>query len=215
MALAADQKSKYYAVSNKFGPLLAYQLDSINRPYLITKLEQKLLQLTKTNDYSILLYTSPECLTYQPWQYLMVKLLNKGVLKLLYVDGIHLFVMSGLTFHFFCNLKNTFFKNRIDKRHYGGNISPFELPCYLQIHLLLMTATFNTALLSLLKRMTGLQIPQENYLLSGRAKMARMDISIDINFTNQNTQMIKTMQTETLDHNLTKNVLFTQMQRRI
>ena len=39
LALAVDQKSKFHAASNKYGPVLAYQLDSIKKPHLVTKLE--------------------------------------------------------------------------------------------------------------------------------------------------------------------------------
>lgn len=98
LALSEDQKSKIKSASNAHSPVLAYQLDLLKQNYLITKLHNKLLQLDKNINCSIFLYTSPECLMRQPWQSLMVILLNIGVLKLVYVDKTHFFVMFGITF---------------------------------------------------------------------------------------------------------------------
>ena len=59
LALAADQKSKVGQARNNYGPVLAYQLDSIKRPNLIEKLKNKLNSLTKTTNVTIFLYTPP------------------------------------------------------------------------------------------------------------------------------------------------------------
>ena len=47
LALAADQKSKVGRARNSYGPVLAYQLDSVKKPHLVQKLNSKLASLTK------------------------------------------------------------------------------------------------------------------------------------------------------------------------
>merc|ERR1740124_1546062 len=47
LALAIDQKSKVRSSSNAYGPVLAYQLDSLKNPLLVNKLQSKLLGLKK------------------------------------------------------------------------------------------------------------------------------------------------------------------------
>lgn len=122
LALAADQKWKYYAASKKLGPVLAYQFVSIKiTSYL--KIEREVTSIEKNKRYLCIFYTPPECLLCLPWQFLMVKLLNRGVLWLFCENEIHLFVMFGLTFHkVFCNLNNTFSRHVIDQQQHGSNV---------------------------------------------------------------------------------------------
>ena len=47
LAVATDQKTKVKSASNAYGPVLAYQLDSIKNPVLVDKLKTKLLQMKK------------------------------------------------------------------------------------------------------------------------------------------------------------------------
>ena len=42
LALATDQRSKIMSANRFYGPVLAYQLDSITRKDLVTKLQSKL-----------------------------------------------------------------------------------------------------------------------------------------------------------------------------
>ena len=81
-----------------YGPILAYQLDSVKKKHLVDQLKNKLLQLKKEGNTTIFLYTSPECLMREPWLSLMVTLIERNVMKLVCIDEIHLFVMFGLTF---------------------------------------------------------------------------------------------------------------------
>ena len=202
LALAADQQSKVKSASNANGPVLAYQLDSIKKPDLIKKLDEKLSNMKKGTNASVFLYTSPECLMKPPWNSLLIKLINNGVLKLVCVDEIHLFVMFGVTFRkSFVNLKESFFKHLIDQSK-NKKDSPHAV--HLKVPLLLMTATFNNRLLGLLEKMIGIKVLRENYLWSGRQKMARRNISINVAFTLQTTRVIKTVLTSTLSDNLDK-----------
>ena len=45
LALAADQRSKIVSANGIYGPVLAYQLDSVKQSHLVKKLEAKLLSL--------------------------------------------------------------------------------------------------------------------------------------------------------------------------
>ena len=115
LALAADQQSKVKSASNANGLVLAYQLDTVKKPNLIKKLEDKLSGMKSGKNASVFLYSLPECLMKQPWKSLLIKLINNGVLKFVCVDEIHLFVMFGIIFRkSFVNLKDTFFKHLID-----------------------------------------------------------------------------------------------------
>ena len=150
LALAADQRSKVTSANGLYGPILAYQLDSIKKKDLVEKLKKKLLSLKKEDNTTVFLYTSPECLMREPWRSVMVTLIDRRVLKLVCIDEIHLFVMFGITFRKeFTLLKKSFFRhlvcNRDPRYTYSTGL------CHdLKVPLLLMTATFNNKLLSLL-----------------------------------------------------------------
>ena len=98
----------------------------------------------------------------EPWKTVVIGLINRRVLKLVCVDEIHLFVMFGLTFRKeFTLLKASFFRHLIDNSNTVDNTNG----CYcLKVPLLLMTATFNRELISLLEQMIGIKIPPYNYL---------------------------------------------------
>ena len=207
LALAADQRSKIVSANGIYGPVLAYQLDSVKQTHLVKQLENKLLSLEKDSNTTIFLYTSPECLTREPWQSLMVTLIDHSVLKLVAVDEIHLFVMFGVTFRKeFTLLKKSFFQylltNRDPRYTYASGL------CYdLKVPLLLMTATFNKSLLGLLEQMIGVKVLPNNFLWAGRRNMARRNISIGVSFTNQSTRLVKKILTVNLHDNLNKKAI--------
>ena len=208
LAVATDQKSKVRTASNEYGPVLAYQLDSLKNPLLISKLQTKLLDMNKTSNTTIFLYSSPECLMRQPWRTLIIRLINNGVLKLVCVDEIHLYVMFGLTFRKeFMTLRDSFFKHLVDHKMEVGNRTTNDLSCYLKVPLLLMTATFNPRLLSLMESMIGIKIMRENYLWSSRDKMARRNIKMSVLFTQQTTRYIKTVLQNSLSSNVDKKCI--------
>ena len=66
LALAADQQSKVAQARNTYEPVLAYHLDSIKNPHLITKLQNKLSALGAHSNITLFIYTSPECLSREP-----------------------------------------------------------------------------------------------------------------------------------------------------
>ena len=59
LALAADQQSKIISANGLYGPVLAYQLDSIQRKDLVSKLKSKLEGLEPGGTTTVFLYTSP------------------------------------------------------------------------------------------------------------------------------------------------------------
>ena len=121
------------------------------------------------------------------------------------VDEIHLFVMFGVTFRkSFVNLKESFFKHLIDRSKHKTD-SPHAV--HLKVPLLLMTATFNNRLLLILEQMIGIKVLRENYLWSGRRKMARRNIRINVVFTLQTTRVIKAVLKSTLSDNLNRKCI--------
>ena len=105
------------------------------------------------------------------------------------VDEIHLFLIFGVTFRkSFVNLKDTCFKHFIDN---SKTTSSSSHAVHLEFPLLLMTATFNNRLLGIMEKMIGIQLLRENYLWSGRKKMACRNIRINVDFTLQSTRVIK------------------------
>ena len=115
--------------------------------------------------------------------------------------------MFGITFRKeFSSLKDSFFKHLIDRKQHK-NSSSSDLPCYLKAPLLLMTATFNMKLLEILEKTIGIKVLRENYLWSGRDKMARRNIRFNVKFTSQTTRHIKTVLSDTLSDNFTKKCI--------
>ena len=59
LSLAANQKSKAGRAKNTYGPVFAYQLDSVKKKHLMDRLNVKLKSLTRTTYITIFIYTSP------------------------------------------------------------------------------------------------------------------------------------------------------------
>ena len=90
-------------------------------------------------------------------------------------------------------------KHLIDRSKHKTN-SPNAV--HLKVPLLLMTATFNNRLL-----LIGIKVLRENYLWSGRRKMARRNIRINVVFTLQTTRVIKAVLKSTLSDNLNRKCI--------
>ena len=97
-ALSAYQRSKVVRAHDTYGPVLAYQLDSIKTPLLVNKLNKKLNKLDSHSNVTISIYTSPDCILREPWNAVFVGLLERKGLKMVCPDKIHMFVMFGVTF---------------------------------------------------------------------------------------------------------------------
>lgn len=109
LVLSTGQQSKICSANSLHGPVLVYQLEFIKKHDLINNVKEKLLSMTKSANASVFIYSSMECLMKKPWNFLMVKLINNGVLKLVCVDEMHIFAMFGIIFRKeFFNLKDLF-----------------------------------------------------------------------------------------------------------
>ena len=95
-------------------------------------------------------------------------------------------------------------KHLIDRSKHKTN-SPNAV--HLKVPLLLMTATFNNRLLLILQKMVGIKFLRENYLWSGRRKMARRNIRINIVFTLRTTRVTKAVLKSTLSDNLNRKCI--------
>ena len=137
----------------------------------------------------------------------MLTLINRQLLKLVYIDEIHLFVMFGITFRKeFTALRHTLFC------HLLSNINPrytyaSGLCSDLKVPMLLMTATFNSTMLNILQRMIGIRVLPCNYLWIGRAMMARRHIRINISMNFFAMKIVKQVIQTTLFGNLNKKVI--------
>ena len=141
----------------------------------------------------------------EPWKSVVIGLMNRRVLKLVCVDEIHVFVMFGLTFRKeFTLLKASFFRHLIDE---SNSLNTTNGCYYLKVPLLLMTATFNRELMSLLELMIGIKILPYNYLWGNRDEMKRRNIKIDVDFTTQRLRHIKNVLSSTLSGNLDKKCI--------
>lgn len=56
---------------------------------------------------------------------------------------------------------------------------------YLKVPILLMTATFNRELMTLLEEIISIKIPPHNHLCGNRNNMARQNIKTNVEFTTQ------------------------------
>ena len=70
-----------------------------------------------------------------------------------------------------------------------------------------MTATFNSSLLGMLHKMTGVVVSPSNYLWSSRTNMARRNIRIHVDFTTQRLRCIKLILQNTLSGNFDKKCI--------
>ena len=77
----------------------------------------------------------------------------------------------------------------------------------LNVPLLLMTATFNMELLSILQTMIGIRITPSMYLWSGRQDMQRRTVRISVSMSAQYLKCVKMILTELLSSNLDKKII--------
>ena len=187
--------------------MLAYQLDSIKRKDLVTKLQSKLEGLQSSGTTTIFLYSLPECLLREPWEKLMVTLIQKRILKLACIDEVHLFVMFGITFRKkFTLLKISLFQhliNNVDLRYTCASGLCVEL----KVPLLLMTATFNNTLLGLLQKMIEVKVIHHTYLWAGEVKMSQSHIKLNVSITFKRSKEVKYVLDYTLRGNINKEVI--------
>ena len=133
-------------------------------------------------------------------------LIDKRPLRLVCVDEVHQFVMFGCTFRpEFSLLKDSLFKkiaNNDDSNENSNDSS--SLPINLKVLLLLMTATFNIQLLSILQKMIGIRTTPSTCLWSGRDEMQRRTARMSVAMTAQILKNVKVTLKELLSSNIDK-----------
>ena len=97
-ALSADQVSKYTDVNKGFGPIEAFQLDTIKSQSEADHLCTYLTSLTSQSNSTIYLYSSPECLLKPHYLDMLHKLIKNSTLNLICIDEVHQFVSFGTLF---------------------------------------------------------------------------------------------------------------------
>ena len=123
----------------------------------------------------------------------MQALMHKNMLRLACIDEVHQFVVFGCAFRpAFCLLKDSLFNCVIsnDPNISNGNTTS-NLAVKLKVPLLLMTATFNVELLSLVQSMIGMRVCPEMFLWSGRDAMQRHTVRISVSMSMQYLKSIK------------------------
>ena len=97
-ALSADQVSKFNDVNRTFGPVEAFQLDSIKSQSDADHLCAYVTSLTSESNSTIYLYSSPECLLKPHYLSMLHKIIQNSTLNLICVDEVHQFVSFGTSF---------------------------------------------------------------------------------------------------------------------
>ena len=111
LSLSADQHSKIKSANTAHGPIKAFHLDSIRTKRNEDKASNALTTLPNNTNASIFLFSSPECLSKEPWMTMIETLIGKGSLRLVCVDEAHQFVMFGCAFRpEFSLLKDSLFE---------------------------------------------------------------------------------------------------------
>ena len=184
---AADQVSKFENANTSYGPIKAFQLDSIKDNDDIQKLCKFITELKNDTNVTIFLYSSPEILLKSSWIGMIHKIIESRLLRLVCIDEVHQFVSFGSSFRpEFGDLQDALFKKIIiqDGGHVINNsLVPVSGSCLLKIPLLFMTATITDDLVKYLQRFVGIRLFPQNYLWSGRDKMKRRCVKIDVHFT--------------------------------
>ena len=114
LSLWAEQKFKYKNTNQENDPVYAFQLDYI-KPDTEKEIKYLLFNLKLDTNASIFVFTSPKRLLILPWNPLFKQLPQKGTLKQICIEKVHLFVMFASLFRFnICVLKKYFFTNLLD-----------------------------------------------------------------------------------------------------
>ena len=160
LSLSADQHSKIKSANTAHGPIKAFHLDSIRTKRNDEKVSNLVTTLANNTNASTFLFSTPEYLLKNPWMTMIETLIDKRLLRLVCVDEAHQFAMFGCAFRpEFSLLKDSLFKkivNNNDSNENSNNSS--SLPINLKVSLLLMTATFNIQLSSILQKMIGIRM---------------------------------------------------------
>ena len=145
LALASDQASKIPSlVNSSVKEIKAYQFDTFKAPDELQRLCDGILNhLSKYPTTSFICYSSPETLLNKITVQFMKTLVERNKLNLFCIDEIHLFLEFGISFrHIFQSLKS-----KIISIFYNEDNNSMKIP------ILLMTATFDLQMFSIIQKM--------------------------------------------------------------
>ena len=203
LSLSADQHAKINKANITHGPIKAFHLDSIRTKRNQDKLSNLLKHIPSDTDATIFIFSSPEFLLKEPWKQTIDSLIERGLLRLICIDEVHQFVMFGCTFR----PEFALLKESLMKKIAIPNDNAAHLSIQLKISLLLMTATFNTELLTILQSMIGIRITPSMYLWSGREDMQRRTVRISISTSSHYLKSIKLILSDLLSSNPDKKAI--------
>ena len=183
LALGTDQASKVElnANSNHRRFVKSIHLDSIKSSKQQRSISSSIIQhCTDIIDTSIIIFSSPETLLKQVWTHFFIECQKQNLLNLICIDEIHMFVEFGCTFRpCFQLLDKSLFS------HIQTNSTTSLVP------ILLMTATFNKQFESLLQKMIGFNINNENTFWASQSNFRKCHIDINIRYSTQHFRLMK------------------------
>ena len=183
LSLGTDQAMKVplIAQSSTLRYIRSYHLDSFKTEKDQQALSSSIIShCSKNNNTSIILFTSPETLLKKIWSEFLQDIHRLNKINLICIDEIHLFVDFGCSFRSsFQQLRSKIFN--IFRLNNDECTVPF----------LLMTATFNVRLHSLLETMIGYKILQQNTFWAPIDSFKKRHIKIDLSYSNQHFNLTK------------------------
>ena len=198
LSLGTDQSMKVHAIA-KSTPLRyvrSYHLDSFKSDNEQQSLSSSIIShCINNNNTSIILFSSPETLLLKPiWSKFILEIHNLKLLNLLCIDEIHLFVDFGCSFRSsFQKLRTTIFNL------FRVNDDECTIP------LLLMTATFNIRLQSLLEKMIGFRIMPQNTFWAPLEAFKKRHIRICFTYSTQYFNLTKRLFTTNFNTGMDEN----------
>ena len=176
LALGSDQASKVPSlVTSSIKEIKSYQLDTFKSPVELQSLCDGILSHLSSNKMtSFICYTSPETLLNDITVQFVQKLVTNKQLNLFCIDEIHLFLEFGISFRqIFQTLKS-----KIVSMFYNKD-NTMKLP------ILLMTATFDLNMFSIIQRMLGLSLYSTNVFWGEASCFKKRHISIKMKYSTQ------------------------------
>ena len=206
-SLSADQMSKFDIANAAYGPVKAFQLDSIKDDNVAEKLAECLTSLDYDTNVSVFLYSSPEAMLKPLFLQMIHKLIDNGIIRLTCIDEVRQFVNFGTSFRpGFGDLRRALFSKIIqrhaDPQFHNSSPVPVDENCLLKIPVSLMTATMNFDLLQQLQLLVGIKTLHGMMLWGGRNTFKRHAVKITMNVTSSNMNVTSS----TLSNVLSKDV---------
>jgi len=201
LALAADQVSKIDNVLEK--SVTAIHLDDVTDTVNRAKVKSILDSLSRDSDMTVFIFSSPQAIISNTWLNTIHGLIERGVLKAVVVDELHLFTQFGSYFRpEFPSLKKALFSRLVVRHHFDnstesdtqendGREQTHSSRAQLLVPVVLMTATIDKPHLILFSKMSGLPVHPDNWLWARASDMQRRDIDFRLDYSSQFTKLLK------------------------